>query len=253
VARQLVIGLLLACCLASIARAAAKPDETVRSAAKVLSEIKTTPGKQIPDGLLAQAQAVVIVPDAIKFGLIGGVRSGYGVALLRQADGTWGLPQFVSLAGGSLGLQAGIEDIDMVLIFTTKRSAEGLKRGKFTVGTDASASAGPLGHDSTAVTDGRSTSEILAYSRSRGLFLGASIDGARLEIDRAACRAYYGAPSDQPAVILPAAATTLRDLVEMPAAVAKQIAGPRYDPPPKPGRMQPYRRMMSGSGIGAGT
>ena len=83
-ARLVLIGLLLVVHLASIARAAADPDETLRSAAKVLSEVKTTPGKQIPDGLLAQAQAVVIVPDAIKFGLIGGVRSGNGVVLMHR-------------------------------------------------------------------------------------------------------------------------------------------------------------------------
>ena len=250
--RQAMLGLAAILCLASAAQAATPVDETVRSAGKVLSEVRSTPGKQIPTDVLAKAQAIVIVPDAIKFGLIGGVRSGHGVAILRQVDGSWGFPQPVNLAGGSVGLQVGVEDIDMVLVFMSKRSAEGLQSGKFTVGTDASASAGPVGRDATAVTDGRSVSEVLSYTRSRGLFVGASIDGARLSIDHASVRAYYGAAPPQPPVQTPEAATLLRAQLIAAASGAPDPTpqGPRYDPPANAGKAKPYRRMMTSFGTG---
>jgi lipid-binding SYLF domain-containing protein len=242
-------------CLGSAASAAApSSDETVRSAGKVLQELRSTPGKQIPIDVLAKAQAVVIIPDAVKLGLIGGVRSGRGVALLRQDDGSWGFPQLINLAGGSIGLQIGVEDIDMVLVFMTKRSAEGLASGKFTIGTDASASAGPVGRDSTTVSDGRSTSEVLSYSRNRGLFVGASIDGARLHIDYNSVRAFYGAVPPQPPVHASEAATTLRAQLTAVASGAADPTpqGPRYDAPASAHKAKPYRRMMTGFGMGGG-
>ncbi len=210
-ARQAMLGLLAVLCLLDRAHAAVSADETIRTAGRVLHEVRSTPGKQIPTEVLAKAQAVVIIPDAVKLGLIGGVRSGRGVALIRQEDSSWGFPQPINLAGGSLGLQVGVEDIDMVLVFMTKRAAAGLASGKFTIGADASASAGPVGRDSSALTDGRSTSEVLSYSRSRGLFLGASIDGARLQVDYNAVRAYYGAVPPQPPVLTPEPAAMLRN------------------------------------------
>jgi lipid-binding SYLF domain-containing protein len=250
-----MLALAVVLCVSSAARAATPPDETVRSAGKVLYEVRTTPGKQIPTDVLAKAQAIVIIPDAVKLGLIGGVRSGRGVAILRQLDESWGFPQLVNLAGGSLGLQVGVEDIDMVLVFMTKRSAEGLASGKFTIGTDASASAGPVGRDANAVTDGRSISEVLSYSRSRGLFVGASIDGARLLIDHAAVRAYYGAAPPQPPVITPEPASTLRAQLIAAATGAPDPTpqGPRYDPPKTAGKSKPYRRMMTSFGTTGGS
>jgi lipid-binding SYLF domain-containing protein len=252
-----MLALAAALCLSSALPAATPPDETIRSAGKVLHEVRSTPGKQIPTEVLAKAQAVVIIPDAVKLGLIGGVRSGRGVALLRLPDDSWGFPQPVNLAGGSLGLQVGVEDVDMVLVFMTKRSAEGLASGKFTIGTDASASAGPIGRDATSVSDGRSVSEVLSYSRSRGLFVGASIDGARLQIDHAAVRAYYGAAPPQPPVHTPEPAAALRgQLIAAASGVPDPTPqGPRYDPPKSAGKSKPYRRMMTGFGTtgGAGT
>ena len=251
--RLALLGLLAALSLAAAGRTAAPAtDDTVRSAGKVLQEIRSTPGKQIPSEVLAKAQAVVIVPDAMKVGLIGGVRSGHGVAIVRQVDGSWGFPQPVHLSGGSIGLQIGIEDVDMVLVFMSQSGAAALASGKFTIGTDAAASAGPVGRDASAVSDGRSTSEVLAYSRNRGLFVGASVDGARLIIDHAAVRAYYGVAPPQTPLRTPEPATLLRS--QLIAAAAGQPdplpPGPRYDPPASAHKSKAYRRMMTGMGVG---
>ena len=130
------------------------------------------PGRQIPETLLAEAQGIAIVPNVIKVGFVAGIRWGHGVVMVRDAEGEWSLPQFVTLTGGSVGWQAGVQGTDVVLVFLTKKSVEGLWRGKFTIGADASVAAGPVGHDAAAATDARLRAEILSYSRSRGLFIG---------------------------------------------------------------------------------
>ena len=149
--------------------AMADPDQTVRVADQVLHEVILIPGRQIPERLLAEAQGIAIIPRVIKIGFIAGVRRGHGVMLVRDAEGEWSLPQFITLTGGSVGWQAGVEGTDVVLVFMTKKSVEGMLRGKFTIGADASVAAGPIGRDAAAATDARLKAEILSYSRSRGL------------------------------------------------------------------------------------
>ncbi len=136
---------LLLCVLGASTRAYGDPTETIRASEQVLAEIMAIPARRIPEALLAEAQGVVIVPNVIKIGFIAGVRRGHGVVLVRDNDGEWSLPQFVTLTGGSVGWQAGIQGTDVVLVFTTPKGVEGLLQGKFTIGADASASAGPVG------------------------------------------------------------------------------------------------------------
>jgi lipid-binding SYLF domain-containing protein len=201
-------------------------DITVRQSEQVLAEIMAMPGKAIPEYLLAEAQGVVIVPNVIKIGFIAGVRRGHGVVLVRDAEGEWSLPQFVTLTGGSVGWQAGIQGTDVVLVFTTRKGVQGLMQGKFTIGADASASAGPVGRNATAGTDATLKSEILSYSRSRGLFLGVAIDGSVLEIDGIAHAAYYGSPTGDLPRQVPDSAIKLRQfLVDSCAAGALATAG----------------------------
>ena len=179
------------------------------------------PGKAIPEYLLAEAQGVVIVPNVIKIGFIAGVRRGHGVVMVRDAEGEWSLPQFVTLTGGSVGWQAGIQGTDVVLVFTTRKGVQGLMQGKFTIGADASVSAGPVGRNAAAGTDATLKSEILSYSRSRGLFLGVAIDGSVLEIDGVAHAAYYGSPTSELPRQVPDSAIKLRQfLVDSCAAGA---------------------------------
>jgi hypothetical protein len=123
------------------------------------------------------------------------------------------LPRFVTLTGGSVGWQAGVQGTDVVLVFTTQKSVDNLLKGKFTIGADAAVAAGPVGRNAAAATDVSLQAEILSYSRSRGLFLGASIDGSAIETDQAANAAFYGSPDPSTPQIIPPAAIQLQTYV----------------------------------------
>jgi len=121
-----------------------------------------------------------------------GVRYGKGVVVVRDSTGVWQPPTFVTLTGGSLGWQAGIQASDLILVFKTQKSVRGLMNGKFTIGADAAAAAGPVGRQAAAATDAQLGAEILSYSRSRGLFAGIALDGTAIQVDGGANRAFYG-------------------------------------------------------------
>lgn len=193
--------------------AAADPAETIAQSEQVLAELVAIPGKQIPAKLLAEAQGLAVIPRVIKIGFVAGGRRGHGVVMVRDAEGGWSQPRFVKLTGGSVGWQAGVSGTDVVLVFRTRRSVEGLLKGKFTVGVDAAAAAGPVGRNAAAATDTSLKAEILSYSRSRGLFLGASIDGSAIELDEGANTAFYGSPDPETPQQIPLAATQLQAYV----------------------------------------
>jgi lipid-binding SYLF domain-containing protein len=222
-----VVMLASAIVLGTVSRAVAEPDQTVRSADQVLQEVMVIPAKSIPAALLAEAQGVAIIPNVLKIGFIAGVRRGHGVVLVRDPDGEWGLPQFVTLTGGSVGWQAGVQGTDVILVFMTKKSIDGLLGGKFTIGADAAAAAGPVGRNASAATDVRLKAEILSYSRSRGLFAGLALDGSAIEIDGDAQLNFYGSAAGQLPARIPETAVRLRqDLVNLtPPAAA--VAGTR--------------------------
>lgn len=175
----------------SLAAGQSVEDETVNASLGVLKEITEIPLKGIPHSLLKEAHGLVIIPDMLKGGFIVGVKHGKGVVLTRDDNNTWRAPVFVSMTGGSVGWQIGIQASDVVLVFRTKRSVEGMLRGKFTVGADAAVAAGPVGREMSAATDVQLKAEILSYSRSRGLFAGLALDGALLQIDNRSTQAFY--------------------------------------------------------------
>jgi lipid-binding SYLF domain-containing protein len=210
--RHALVALLLGLLFVSSV-AANNPATTIADSQQVLTELVAIPGRQIPERLLADAQGIAIVPRVIKIGFVAGVRRGNGVVLVRGADGSWSLPRFVRLTGGSVGWQAGVQGTDVVLVFTTRRSVENLLKGKFTVGVDAAAAAGPVGRNAAAATDTSLQAEILSYSRSRGLFLGASVDGSVIEIDQAANMAFYGSNDLESPQTVPVSAIQLQSLV----------------------------------------
>lgn len=201
--------MLIGGCLVGDALAVRSPERTVDLADQVLHEIITIPMRQIPQHLLAEAQGIAIVPGAIKVGFVGGIRRGRGVVLVRGREGNWGLPQFVILTGGSVGWQAGIQATDVVLVFRTKQSVEGLLNGKLTLGVGGSVAAGPVGRSAEAATDAQLKAEILSYSRSRGIFAGVALDGSAIEIDGDSHLAFYGSPSNAPPTTVPASAMRL--------------------------------------------
>ena len=191
------------------ARLAAQTYETdvVNASSVVLDEVMAMPGRSIPLSLLSHCQGVAIVPDLLKGGFIVGVRHGRGVLLIRDQTGTWQPPQFISITGGNIGFQAGLQATDLVLVFKTSRSISGLLRGKLTLGADISAAAGPVGRDASAATDTTLRAEILSYSRSRGLFAGVALDGSVVQVDPLSNTAFYAVPA--PPLAQPGAAMTL--------------------------------------------
>ena len=174
--------------LAAPARAQYRETVIVDDSRDVLNEIMAIPASGIPASLLANAQGIVIIPDLVKGGFVLGVRHGRGIVMVRDERGFWRPPSFVTLTGGSVGWQIGLQVTDIVLVFKTRSSVQGLLRGKFTLGADAAAAAGPVGREAAAATDTQLLAEIFTWSRSRGLFAGVSLDGSVLQIDHAGKR-----------------------------------------------------------------
>jgi len=146
----------------------------------------------IPHDILTQCNGIVIIPHMINAGFAVGVKHGNGVAMVRLPDGHWSDPVFVTLNGGSFGLQIGVQSVDLVLVFKHRGVLDRVKNGDFTIGGDISAAAGPVGRNATASTDAALKAEVYSYSRSRGLFAGITINGANLGIDHKADHRYYG-------------------------------------------------------------
>jgi lipid-binding SYLF domain-containing protein len=176
--------------------------KTVETSAEVIHALSEIPLKGIPHALLHDAAGVAIIPHVVKAGLIVDARFGRGVILMHQPDGRWCDPVFVTLSGGGIGGQAGIESTDLVLVFKSKRSLERALHGRLTLGEDVTIAAGPIGRDLEAAHDGRLKAEIYSYSRSRGLFAGVSLEGAALHIDMHSNKDYYGLPKGHPDEVL---------------------------------------------------
>jgi len=177
---------------AGAARAGEQEVERANNAVRVLKEVMMAPDKRVPSDLLNNAYAVAVIPDVIKAGFVIGGRHGLGVVSIKASDGTWSNPSFVSMTGGSIGFQAGVQSTDVILVFRTQRGVDSIVHGKFTLGADASVAAGPVGRDAHAATDAQLKAEIYSYSRSRGLFAGIALDGSVLAIDNGANQAVYG-------------------------------------------------------------
>jgi len=187
-----LLPLVLALALPQAARASAKEIERAENAVRVLDEIMQSPDKGVPDSMFDKAEAIAVVPDVVKAGFVLGGRYGRGLLAIRRADGTWSNPTYMSLTGGSVGFQAGVQATDVVLVFRTRRSVDSLVHGKFTLGADASVAAGPVGRNATASTDAALKAEIYSYSRSRGLFAGVALDGTVLSIDHDSNELVFG-------------------------------------------------------------
>ncbi|ATB60662.1 hypothetical protein NY98_10255 [Xanthomonas citri pv. fuscans] len=187
------LALLLSLTLvAGHAVAGPEEDQRARNAVRVLTEIMKIPEQAIPDKLLDEARAIVVIPDTLKAGLVIGGRRGHGLMSMKNPDGSWSQPVFVKLTGGSIGFQAGVQSSDVVLVFRNDRSLDNIVNGKFTLGADAGVAAGPVGRNAAAATDGQLKAEIWSWSRARGLFAGVALDGAVLQIDDAADLNAYG-------------------------------------------------------------
>ncbi len=186
------LALLLGLLLHSPLSAQGRQLDKVEDAIEILEQLTRIPEDGIPEKLLQSAEGIAVIPDVVKAGLVFGGRYGKGLLSIRKEDGTWSHPVFITLAGGSVGFQAGVQSTDVILVFKTRRSIEGIVKGKFTLGADAAVAAGPVGRNAQAATDAQLKAEIYSYSRARGLFAGLSIDGSALQIDYDAIEAVYG-------------------------------------------------------------
>jgi SH3 domain-containing YSC84-like protein 1 len=167
-----------------------KQDEKLKDATAVIRDFGKMHEK-IPHQLFEQTQGIIIIPKMINAGLVVGGKRGKGVAIVKSANGKWSNPVFVTLTGGSLGLQAGVQSVDLVLVFKNRETLTNIGKGSFTLGGDISVAAGPVGRSSTANTDYKFEAEVYSYSRSRGLFAGISLNGASLSVDKKANKAFY--------------------------------------------------------------
>jgi len=154
----------------------------INSAANVLDEIMAAPDKGIPKDVFESAKCVAVVPSMIKGGFIVGARYGKGAATCRTSSG-WSAPAPITIAGGSWGLQFGGEAVDLVMLVMNDKGMEHLLSSKFKLGAEGSVAAGPVGRQAEATTDWKMRSEVLSYSRSRGIFAGLELNGAVIKQD----------------------------------------------------------------------
>lgn len=177
-----------------VARAAAEPAEKLQAAEKVLEASVNAPDGGIPRDLLSKAECVGVFPDIKKAAFVVGGEFGRGVFTCRQADGTMGAPAFFTIGGGSVGWQWGGQEADLILLIMNKDGVKHLLADRFTLSGEASAVAGPVGRTAKAATDVQLHAQILSWSRSRGLFLGASLAGHGITPNKKANEEVYGRP-----------------------------------------------------------
>jgi lipid-binding SYLF domain-containing protein len=191
--KKLIVFLLMGC-LGNLAWAGdQKQDvaERLRMATEVLNQMTAEPDKGIPEEVLDGAKCIAVVPHLIKGGFILGGKHGRGLATCRTEHG-WSAPAFISIGGGSWGLQIGMEGVDLIMLIMNDRGMQHLLSSKFQLSGEASAAAGPVGRHASAGTDWKLDTEILTYSRSKGVFAGLTLEGAVIEQDSDSTRSVYG-------------------------------------------------------------
>jgi lipid-binding SYLF domain-containing protein len=167
--------------------------ELIEDSIEVLEELTSTPDDAIPQHLLARAEAIVVIPSLVKGGFIVGAKHGEGILSVRNpSDSNWSAPAFMNMTGMTIGWQIGLESVDLVLLVMNKDGMNRLLEDRFTLGASASVTAGPVGRSVDAGTNASLDAEILAYSRAKGLFAGATLDGAALHSDGDANEDFYG-------------------------------------------------------------
>jgi lipid-binding SYLF domain-containing protein len=168
-----------------------KEQEKIEASIKVLQDFGQMKDK-IPKELMEMTQGIIVVPKLINAGFVVGGKRGKGIAMVKLEDGTWSNPVFVTVTGGSVGLQIGVQAVDLVLVFKNRETLQNIKKNSVTLGGDVSITAGPMGRNSTASTDTKFEAEVYSYSRSKGLFAGISLGGSVIAIDENANNTFYG-------------------------------------------------------------
>jgi lipid-binding SYLF domain-containing protein len=185
----LVVSLAAAACAAE--QNANKAQGRVTAAGTILQEIQAAPDQGIPEQVLASAACVAVVPSMLNGGFVLGLRYGRGVATCRTAKG-WSAPAFFVVEGGSFGLQFGGQAADVIMLIMNDDGMTQLLSSKFKLGAQASVAAGPVGRQTAAETDWKLRAQVLSYSRSRGVFAGATLEHGTIKQDKDSTRAFYG-------------------------------------------------------------
>jgi lipid-binding SYLF domain-containing protein len=165
--------------------------EQIQRSVEVFRDLLALPEEEIPPALLRKSQAIAIIPGFLKAAYVVGGEHGRGVVLVRTDKGEWSNPSFISMTGGSIGFQIGVEKADIILVFKNRASVDNIAKGKFTLGGDASVAVGPMGRSAKASTDIALEAEVYSYSKAKGIFAGVSISGASLQMDKGANERFY--------------------------------------------------------------
>jgi lipid-binding SYLF domain-containing protein len=195
--------------------------ERAQKAALAFQEIMSAPDQGIPQELLDRAHCVAVFPSVKKGGFIVGGQYGKGLISCRRAQGSWGAPAYFTIGGGSFGLQIGGQAVDLVLLVMNKSGVDGLLKDKFEIGAGAAVSAGPVGRNTHVSTDVLLKSQIVSYSRSRGLFAGLELKGAVISQDKGANKDIYGQEISAREIIVDGKARTPSTIRVFPAALRK--------------------------------
>jgi lipid-binding SYLF domain-containing protein len=179
---------------AAVVHAQAREEGRLLISSEVLEELRNVRDQGIPDRLLERAYGIAVIPDMTKVAFFAGGRRGHGVLVVRDKQGRFTDPVFITMTGGSFGWQWGVQQTDIVLVFTTPKGVEGINGGKVTLGADASVAAGPVGRQASAATDAMFKAEVYSYSRNRGVFAGLAVDGSVLSMDDRANAELYKQP-----------------------------------------------------------
>jgi lipid-binding SYLF domain-containing protein len=165
--------------------------DRVDMAARDLQELINAPDSGIPQEIMAKAKCVAVIPDMVKGGFVFGGQHGRGLATCRTANG-WSAPTPIAMTGGSWGAQIGVQSADIVLLFMNDHALADLLSDKVKLGAEASIAAGPIGRHAQAATDVKLDAQILSYSRTKGLFAGLDLSGAKVSQDMDTTVAMYG-------------------------------------------------------------
>jgi len=168
-----------------------KATDRVQAAADVLNAIQSAPDSGVPNEILSRADCVAVVPSMLKGGFVVGGKYGRGLASCRTPKG-WSAPAFFTVKGGSFGFQIGGQAVDLVMLIMNNDGMQRLLSSKVALGADASVAAGPVGRHAEGNTDWKMRAQVLTYSRARGVFAGASLNGAVLKQDKDSTRDFYG-------------------------------------------------------------
>ncbi len=201
-----------------------KAEDKVQDAIEVLEKIMSNPKKRIPAELLAESEGIAIIPNMFQAGLLFGARRGTGVMMVRYPDGTWSNPTFVSLTGGSFGLQIGAKSSDIVLVFPSRQKVNEVLSKDYKIGGDISGTAGPVSTPNDH-SGNYSKDKIYTYSRSQGLFGGLTLDGSKLGLKKNRIQHFYEDDTvttrkifTDPYIPAPVVVNSLRDVLEQSEA-----------------------------------